>query len=161
MYASPEAVAEAAERSGCVALALTYNAPVVFAEYAIDCARAAHERGLPSVAVTAGSIVGRAREAFLGAMDAVSVDLKAIAAESYRRLCLGDVGPVLDTLRRLREASSAWLEVANPLIPGQNDAPEDVERLVAWIAGHLGPDVPLHFAAFRPAWRTLGPCGPC
>jgi len=153
--ASPEVVAEVAERSGCVGVAFTYNDPVVFAEYAIDCACAARERGLLSVAVTAGSIVGRAREAFFGAMDAANVDLKAMAPEFYRRLCLGDIGPVLETLCWLRDGARVWFEVTNLLIPGHNDAVPDVDRLVAWFAEHLGPDVPLHFTAFRPAYRML------
>src|SRR3984893_15146532 len=43
-WASPEQVAEAAARVGCHSIAFTYNDPVIFAEYAIDCAQAAHER---------------------------------------------------------------------------------------------------------------------
>src|ERR1700732_4104820 len=42
-WASPEQVAEAAARMGCRSIAFTYNDPVIFAEYAIDCAQAAHE----------------------------------------------------------------------------------------------------------------------
>ncbi|MEJ2288029.1 MAG: AmmeMemoRadiSam system radical SAM enzyme [Deinococcales bacterium] len=151
--ASPEAVARTAERCGCSGVAFTYNDPVVFAEYAIDCAAQAHERGLLSVAVTAGSILSPAREAFFGAMDAANVDLKALDPSFYRRLCLGELEPVQDTLRWLHEETDVWLEVTHLLIPGFNDAPEDVERLVAWFAETLGADVPLHLTAFRPAYR--------
>ncbi|HEX5757238.1 MAG TPA: AmmeMemoRadiSam system radical SAM enzyme, partial [Arenimonas sp.] len=54
--ASPEQLAQAADRLGCRSIAFTYNDPVIFAEYAIDCAIAAHARGLKTVAVTAGYI---------------------------------------------------------------------------------------------------------
>ncbi|HNB55298.1 MAG TPA: AmmeMemoRadiSam system radical SAM enzyme, partial [Anaerolineales bacterium] len=60
-WAYPENVAEAAVRAGCRSLAFTYNDPVIFAEYAIDCALAAHDRGLKTVAVTAGYITPQAR----------------------------------------------------------------------------------------------------
>jgi pyruvate formate lyase activating enzyme len=43
-WASPDEVADAAARIGCHSIAFTYNDPVIFAEYAIDCARAARAR---------------------------------------------------------------------------------------------------------------------
>src|SRR5574341_765797 len=52
--ASPETIARAALDLGCKSVAFTYNDPVIFAEYAIDVARACHERGIKAVAVTAG-----------------------------------------------------------------------------------------------------------
>ena len=52
--ASPETLAEAAERLGCRSVAFTYNDPVIFMEYAIDVADACRERGIKAVAVTAG-----------------------------------------------------------------------------------------------------------
>ena len=42
--ASPEQIADAAKQHGCESVAFTYNDPVIFAEYATDCAKAAHER---------------------------------------------------------------------------------------------------------------------
>jgi pyruvate formate lyase activating enzyme len=52
--ASPEAIAEAAMRSGCRSVAFTYNDPMIFLEYAVDCAQACRERAIRTVAVTAG-----------------------------------------------------------------------------------------------------------
>ncbi|TLZ64299.1 MAG: AmmeMemoRadiSam system radical SAM enzyme, partial [Gammaproteobacteria bacterium] len=49
--ASPEELADAADRLGCASVAFTYNDPVVFMEYAIDTARACRARGIRSVAV--------------------------------------------------------------------------------------------------------------
>ena len=53
-HADPETIALAAEEIGCRSVAYTYNDPAIFPEYAIDVARACHERGIRSVAVTAG-----------------------------------------------------------------------------------------------------------
>jgi pyruvate formate lyase activating enzyme len=44
--ASPEAIAEAAAATGCHSVAFTYNDPVIFAEYAIDTAKACHAAGI-------------------------------------------------------------------------------------------------------------------
>src|SRR5216117_2444699 len=52
--ASPAAIAEAAVELGCASVAFTYNDPVIFMEYAMDTADACRERGIKTVAVTAG-----------------------------------------------------------------------------------------------------------
>src|SRR5271170_2393850 len=54
--ASPEAIALAALRSSCPSVAFTYNDPVIFLEYAVDVAQACRERGIKTVAVSAGYI---------------------------------------------------------------------------------------------------------
>ncbi len=51
----------AAHELGCRSVAFTYNDPVVWAEYAIDTARACREQGIKTVAVTAGYITPEAR----------------------------------------------------------------------------------------------------
>src|ERR1017187_8223087 len=48
--ASPDVIAGAAQRLGCRSVAFTYNDPVIFAEYALDVARACRERGIRTVA---------------------------------------------------------------------------------------------------------------
>lgn len=151
--ATPEAVAESARRAGCTSVAFTYNDPVIFAEYAIDCALAARAAGVKAVAVTAGYITDRARPAFFAPMDATNVDLKAFSERFYEKLCFASLGPVLDTLLYLKHETQAWCEVTTLLIPGQNDSPQEVGQLCEWMMEHLGPDVPLHFTAFHPDFK--------
>lgn len=151
--ARPHSVAAAAQRLGCKSLAFTYNDPVIFAEYAIDCAQAARELGLSTVAVTAGYISERAREAFFAPMDAANVDLKAFSERFYHKLCFASLQPVLETLLYLKRETNVWLEVTTLLIPDQNDSPEEVAQLCEWMALNLGPDVPLHFTAFHPDFK--------
>jgi pyruvate formate lyase activating enzyme len=152
-WAAPEAVARAAVDAGCRSVAFTYNDPVIFAEYAIDCALAAHEAGLKTVAVTAGYINPGARPDFFGQMDAANVDLKAFTEAFYRGLCFAHIGPVLDTLRWLRHETEVWFEVTTLLIPGRNDSPDEIARLCDWFVENLGPFVPLHFTAFHPDFK--------
>jgi pyruvate formate lyase activating enzyme len=154
-WASPEAVAEAAERAGCRSVAFTYNDPVIFAEYAIDCAEAAHARGLKTVAVSAGYMNPEARAEFYAHMDAANIDLKAFTERFYHKLCFAQIQPVLDTLTWLKHESNVWFEVTTLLIPGQNDSEDEVARLCDWFAKNLGPDVPLHFTAFHPDFKML------
>jgi pyruvate formate lyase activating enzyme len=151
--AGPEQVAAAAARAGCTSVAFTYNDPIIWAEYAIDTAQACRERGIKTVAVTAGYITEEAREDFFAAMDAVNMDLKAFTESFYRKLCLGELAPVLETLEYLVRETDVWVEVTTLLIPDQNDSQEEIERLSAWCHERLGPEVPLHLTAFHPDFR--------
>jgi pyruvate formate lyase activating enzyme len=151
--ATPEAIAEEAVKRGCRSVAFTYNDPVIFAEYAIDVAEACHARGLKTVAVTAGYVHPAPRRELFSRMDAANVDLKGFTEDFYRTLCFGHLAPVLDTLEWLVKEARVWTEITTLLIPGRNDGEAEVARLAEWIAGHLGPDVPLHFSAFHPDFR--------
>lgn len=150
--AGPEDIADAAVRAGAGSVAFTYNDPVIFYEYAIDTAAACRERGVKTVAVTAGYITDVARPEFFAAMDAANVDLKAFTESFYRKITYAHLSPVLDTLLYLRE-TDVWFEVTTLLIPGHNDDQAELEAQCAWHAEHLGPEVPLHFSAFHPDFK--------
>ena len=151
--AAPDDIAKAAAASGCRSVAFTYNDPVIFAEYAMDTADACHERGLRTVAVTAGYMHAEPRRAFYAKMDAANVDLKAFTDTFYARLSAAHLQPVLDTLRYLRHETDTWIEITTLLIPGQNDSTGEITALSDWIARELGVDVPLHFSAFHPDYK--------
>ena len=154
--AAPETIARAAQRLGCASVAFTYNDPVVFHEYAVDVAAACHQRGVRTVAVTAGYVCPEPRVEFYRHMDAANVDLKGFSERFYRSLCSAELGAVLDTLRYLKHETPVWLEITTLLIPGENDGPAELEAECRWIAEELGPDVPLHFSAFHPDYRLSG-----
>lgn len=151
--AAPQAIAAAAARLGCRSVAFTYNDPVIFLEYAIDVADACRDAGVKTVAVTAGYMCAQPREEFFRHIDAANVDLKGFTGEFYHRTCLADLDPVLETLRYLRHQTSVWLEITNLLIPGLNDSDAEIDAMTRWVAGQLGPDVPVHFTAFHPDFK--------
>ncbi|MDN3521112.1 AmmeMemoRadiSam system radical SAM enzyme [Halomonas ramblicola] len=151
--ASPETLAEAAAGLGAHSVAYTYNDPVIFLEYAMDVADACRERGVRSVAVTAGYVCDAPRREFFAHMDAANVDLKAFTEGFYRKICGGSLSPVLDTLLYLRHETDVWFEITTLLIPDHNDSPREIEALSRWVVDQLGPDVPLHFTAFHPDWK--------
>ncbi|MBF0625256.1 MAG: AmmeMemoRadiSam system radical SAM enzyme [Magnetococcales bacterium] len=151
--ADPATLALAAQRLGCRSIAYTYNDPVVFMEYAMDVARAARERGVRSVAVTAGYMESAARRDFYQEMDAANVDLKAFTERFYRKLCGGALQPVLETLIHLKRETRVWVELTTLLIPGENDSEAELEEMTCWVVEHLGPEVPMHFTAFHPDWK--------
>ncbi|TLZ26599.1 MAG: AmmeMemoRadiSam system radical SAM enzyme [Gammaproteobacteria bacterium] len=153
--ASPDQIALAAQRLGCRSVAFTYNDPVIFAEYAIDVAQACRERGLKTVAVSAGYIAPQPRAEFFRHMDAANIDLKGFSERFYKDLCSGKLAAVLETLEYLKHETKVWFEITTLLIPGENDSRAEIEAESAWLSNHLGPDVPLHFTAFHPDWKML------
>src|SRR5262249_14372036 len=134
-------------------VAFTYNDPVIFLEYAVDVAKACRERGIRTVAVSAGYISPEPRVEFFRHMDAANIDLKGFTEGFYKNLCSGRLDAVLDTLTYLEHETDVWFEITTLLIPGENDSPGEIEALSGWVMEHLGPAVPLHFTAFHPDWK--------
>ena len=153
--ASPETIARAASELGCRSVAYTYNDPVIFHEYAIDVAQACRERGIKSVAVTAGYVCDEPRAEFYRHMDAANVDLKSFTERFYHEVTGSHLQPVLETLIYLKHQTTVWFEITTLLIPGENDSEQEIEALTQWVVEQLGPDVPIHFTAFHPDWKMI------
>ena len=153
--ATPDAIAAAAVDMGCESVAFTYNDPVIWHEYAKDVAAACHERGVKTVAVTAGYICDEPRSDFFSYIDAANVDLKGFTEEFYRHTAGGRLAPVLDTLRYLKHETNVWFELTTLLIPGLNDSDDELHRMTTWVVEELGTSVPMHFTAFHPDFKML------
>jgi pyruvate formate lyase activating enzyme len=151
----PREVVDLAIEAGCPSIAFTYNDPVIWAEWAIDVAREARRRGLKTVFVTAGYVREKAREEIFAHMDAANVDLKAFTEGFYAKVTLSHLAPVLETLEYLARRTRVWTEVTNLLVPGLNDDPKETRVLAEWVRDRMGPDVPLHFSAFHPAFQMM------
>ena len=151
--AGPGDIARAASAAGARSVAFTYNDPVIFIEYAMDVADACRERGIKTVAVTAGYIGAEARRDFFAKVDAANVDLKGFTEAFYQRVCGAELERVKETLVYLRRETPVWLELTTLLIPGQNDGDAEIDALATWVASELGPQTPLHFSAFHPDYK--------
>lgn len=153
--AMPETIAETASQVGARSVAFTYNDPVIFGEYMVDTAVACRQKGIATVAVTAGYISAGAREEFFAPIDAANVDLKGFTDEYYHKVVGGKLQPVLDTITWLVNESPTWVELTTLVVPGYNDTDEDLDRMTRWVVSELGPDVPMHFSAFHPDYKML------
>ena len=151
---TPEEVVAAAKKNGCDSIAYTYTEPTVFYEFMLDTARLARKEGLKNVWITCGYINAEPLTELAKVMDAANIDLKGFTEDFYGDYCNARLAPVLETLKLAKQAG-LWVEVTNLVIPGANDAPEDVRALCEWHVKNLGPDVPLHFSRFFPRYRLL------
>ncbi len=151
---SPEAAATFAQKRGASLIACTYSEPTVFAEYVLDIARAGRAAGMRTVVVSNGSIQEEPLRDLCRELAAYKVDLKGFNEKFYKSHTGGELKPVLDTLRRLSR-SSVWTEIVTLVIPTLNDGTAELKDLARFVKNELGPDVPLHFTRFHPAYRLL------
>ncbi len=135
-------------------VAFTYNEPTVFIEYLLDVAAAARERGLRPVLVSCGFMNEAPLAAMCDVLDAVKIDLKGFSPDFYRRVCDAELAPVLRSIRQVAR-SGTHVEIVNLVVPTLNDDETMLGGLVDWVAGELGPDVPVHFTRFHPDYRLL------
>jgi len=157
---SPDEAVQLALReqpNGNVGLAYTYNEPLIWFEYVLDTAQAARERGLRNVLVTNGEIEPAPLQELLPYVDAMNVDIKAMADDFYRRLCSGPSDPPRRTVETAY--GRCHVEVTNLLIPDHNDSAEQIAQLVDWVAG-ISDRLPVHFSRYHPAHKMTEPPTP-
>jgi pyruvate formate lyase activating enzyme len=148
----PQAVVELAEDKGIPTISFTYNDPISFYEYVYDVARLARARGLKILWHSNGSLNPEPLRELLKYTDAVTIDLKGFTDQFYRQASGAELAPVLESLKIIKK-EGVWLEIVNLVIPTLNDDLEDIRKMCTWIKENLGPEVPLHFSRFSPAYR--------
>ncbi len=155
---APAAAVAMAAECDSVGIAYTYSEPLVWYEYVRDTARLAREAGLRNVVVTNGFLNPEPLAELTPLLDAANVDLKSMDDAFYRKICKARLRPVLDAIERLH-AAGVHLEITNLVIPGHNDTDAQIEALVDFVVG-LDRAIPLHFSAYRPAWKLRAPPTP-
>lgn len=151
----PAQATELAGSAGSVGLAYTYNEPFINYEYVLDCARELRAAGLKNILVSNGFYSPEPLRELLPWVDAFNIDLKAFGADFYRKRCGGTLEPVLESIRTI--AGQTHLELTTLLIPGANDAPEQLAALADWIADNCGADTPAHLSAYYPCYKAQEP----
>lgn len=133
-------------------LSFTYNEPTVFYEFMLDIAEMGAAKGMNTIFHTNGGMQTEPLKALLKHMRGVTVDLKGFTADYYRNMSFARMTPVLETLMLIKQQGK-WLEIVNLMVPTMNDDMSDVREMCEWITANLGPDVPVHFIRFFPAYK--------
>jgi len=145
----PNRIVGLAREYACESIAYTYNEPTVFYEYMADTARLARKKGIRNLMVSNGFISQKPLAEACKFIDAANIDLKGFSNKFYGSMTASWLEPILQALKTLHK-KHVWLEITNLIIPKHNDNPEEIKQMCGWIMDNLGPDVPLHFSAFRP-----------
>ncbi len=152
-YISPEQVCRAAEGKAPI-IAFTYNEPTVFTEYLTDIARAAAKKKIRAVMISCGFMNEEPLTEMCSVLSAIKIDLKGFSEDFYRNVSSAQLQPVLRSIKQIAK-SKVHLEIVNLVVPTLNDSDKMLQELVDWIAGEIGPDVPVHFTRFHPDYQLL------
>jgi pyruvate formate lyase activating enzyme len=131
---------------------------MIFYEYMSDISSLVKKAGLLNVIHSNGFINPVPLRNLCKVLDAADIDLKGFTENYYRELCGGELTPVLETLKTLKQ-EKVHLEITNLIIPTKNDEMSVIREMCLWIKKELGPDTPIHFSRFYPLYklRTLPP----
>jgi pyruvate formate lyase activating enzyme len=154
----PELIVSKAKEIGARSVAHTYVEPTIFYEYMLDIGHLTRKEGLLNVTHSNGFINPVPLKNLCKVLDAANIDLKGFTENFYRELCGGELNPVLETLKTLKQ-EKVHLEITNLIIPTKNDEMSVLKEMSLWIKKDLGSDTPIHFSRFYPLYKlkTLPP----
>jgi pyruvate formate lyase activating enzyme len=153
-FTPPGSIVDAAVNNSTPVIAFTYNEPTVFTEYLIDIAKSARRKNIRSVLVSCGFMNHDPLAEMCETLDAIKIDLKGFSEEFYRNVSGAELKPVLNSIKQISR-SKVHLEIVNLVVPTLNDSDAMLINLADWIAGEIGPDVPIHFTRFHPDYKLL------
>jgi pyruvate formate lyase activating enzyme len=150
---TPSTIVEEATGSQSSSLSYTYTEPTIFFELALDTARLAVKRGLKNIFVSNGYMTEECLKEISSDLHGANVDLKAFSDKFYKEQCGAKLEPVLRTLEMMKKMG-VWVEVTTLLVPGLNDAAEELKGLAGFLY-NLDPDIPWHISRFHPSYRLM------
>lgn len=149
---SPEDVVGEAARAGCESISYTYTEPTIFFEFAYDCARLAHKKGIRNVFVSNGYSSPDAARLIAPYLDADNIDLKGDDS-FYRKVVGARLQPVLDTIKLMKDLG-VWVEVTTLIIPDYNDSDEFLTFAAEFIKS-VDAAIPWHVNQFHPTYKLI------
>ncbi|MDA8339105.1 MAG: AmmeMemoRadiSam system radical SAM enzyme [Nitrospiraceae bacterium] len=147
---TPEQVVSEAELTGCKSISYTYTEPTIFFEFAYDCARLAHEKGIKNVFVSNGYTSPEATRLIAPYLDGNNIDLKG-DENFYKKVAGAKLQPVLNTIKLMKELG-VWVEVTTLIIPTYNDS-EEFLKWTAEFVKSVDPAMPWHVTQFYPTYK--------
>jgi len=150
----PKEIVKAAISNNCSSIAYTYNEPTIFYEFVLETAKLAKKQGIKNTMVTNAYINKEPLKELYPLIDAANIDLKSLDENFYLKVCKAKLKPILEAIKEIKKTET-HIELTNLLIPGYNDKPKQIEKLVNWVKNNLGTTTPLHFSAFYPTYKLL------
>lgn len=151
---SLERIVQLEEESDSIGMAYTYNEPTIFYEMVEELAKEMKNRGKKNVLVTNGYLNKEPFLNILPLIDAMNIDLKAMTDDFYKKICKGQLDPVLETIKLA--ASKTHVEVTTLLIDDYNASEEEIEKL-SYFLSNIDKNIVLHFSRYFPQFKMTRP----
>ena len=156
-YVPPENLVKAAERAGDEGLCVSFNEPLMLFEYSLDVFKLGKSRGLYCCYVSNGYMTLKALNMLIEAgLDGLKIDVKG-DQEVYQRYCGGLKADVVWRNAEEAKKRGVHVEIVNLIITNVNDDEECLRWVVENHLKKLGPDTPIHFTRYYPAYRFREP----
>jgi pyruvate formate lyase activating enzyme len=150
---TPEQVVSVALERNIKVLSWTYNDPAVWIEFVIDTARLARKHGLYNLFKSAMFLNPKPVEALMDVIDIFTASIKSVSRKYHAKYTKGWPKPIMDAVKQIYDAKRHHLEVSNLIVTGASDEEKDYNEFIAWFKANLGPEVPVHFVCFHPAYQ--------
>ena len=158
IYYPPGKIVELAVYNGDAGLCASFQEPTLLSEWAIPLFRLGKERGIKYCCyVSNGYMTLEVLKALYEAgMDGLKIDIKG-CSEAYRKYCGG--AEVKKIWRNAAEAKKLGLhmEIVNLVVTGVNDDEETLRWVIERHLKAVGPEAPLHFTRYFPAYKFDNP----
>jgi pyruvate formate lyase activating enzyme len=148
----PEKVVQKALDNHCEVIAYTYTEPTVFFEYVFDTSVLARRKGLKNIIKSNGYIKEKPLRDLCPYLDAANIDLKAFDNDTYLKLTGGELDPVLNSLKILKQ-EHVWLEITYLVVPGWTDKETQFKAMCEWLVKNGMSENPLHIDRFNPEYK--------
>jgi pyruvate formate lyase activating enzyme len=147
---TPERLVALAKAYGASLVGSSYNEPLITAEWAVEVFKQARPAGLRTAFISNGNATPQVLDYLRPWTDCYKIDLKSMDDRSYRQLG-GVVDNILETVQMVHDRGF-WEEIVSLVIPGFNDAADELKRAADFIAA-VSPDIPWHVTAFHQDYR--------
>ncbi|MDD4894767.1 MAG: AmmeMemoRadiSam system radical SAM enzyme [Candidatus Omnitrophica bacterium] len=152
MNLQPQDLIKKVEEAASPTIAYTYTEPTIFYEYMLETARLARQKGIRNIMHSSGYINEEPLRKLCKYLDAANIDLKGFTDDFYAKMSEATLGPVLRSLKILRQ-EGVHVEITNLILSGYNDDKESITAMCLWIKENLGADTPLHFSRAFPMYK--------
>ena len=135
---------------------VSFNEPTLLFEYAIDVFKLAKKKGLYNTFVSNGYMTLRALELLIeNGLNAIKIDIKG-GKEEYRRYNFANVDVVWRNARFAKE-HGLHVEIVYLVVTKATDDENVIRETIERHLKELGPDVPMHFTRYYPAYKYKEP----
>lgn len=154
VYLPPEKVVKLALEGGDAGLCASFQEPTLLSDWVVEAFTVGKRMGIKYCCfVSNGYMTLEALKVLCDAgLDGLKIDVKG-DGETYRRYCGGAC--VEKVWRNAREAKRMGLhvEIVNLVVSGVNDDEDTLNWVIEQHLKNVGPETPLHFTRYFPAYR--------
>jgi len=112
--------------------------PLLYPEFIDAVASRCRSAGIPVAIETCGFVPWRNFEVILDNVDLVMFDIKHMDPQKHKELCGRSNQSILKNLKRLSQRGDVEVIVRVPIIPGLNDAEDNIRKTIKFVASLKG-----------------------